>query len=236
MTNPTPQNIADMFDSIAHSYDRANRILSFGTDISWRKKLISLLPCSAGLSVLDLATGTGDLAIAMCKERRNIGHVDGLDVSEGMLEQGRAKVKSLGLEQMIRLSHGDAHVLPTASASIDAVTVAFGVRNFSDLHAGLKEMKRVLKPQGIALILEFSLPRLALLRIPYLFYFRYVLPVVGGLVSGNQDAYKYLNQSVEAFPYGEKFCSLVRDAGFSTCRAHILSGGIATIYEARVST
>lgn len=213
-----------LFDRIATTYDRVNRVLSFGVDSLWRKQVVRRLPRGA---ILDLACGTGELALAIA-EKEGV-QVTGLDLSEGMLEVARRRTDGHG----ITLIHGDAQQLPLPEASFDATTIAFGIRNVPDVPAALAEMHRVLRPGGQALILEFSLPTNRLVRALHCFYLRHILPRVGGWISGDREAYRYLNTTIESFPYGEDFLALVRGAGFSECRATPLTLGIATLYEAR---
>jgi demethylmenaquinone methyltransferase/2-methoxy-6-polyprenyl-1,4-benzoquinol methylase len=221
-----------MFNRIAKTYDSVNRLLSFGLDVGWRKKVGLLLPKKEQVALLDLATGTADQVLLLCKEHpQQISEAIGMDLSEGMLEKGREKVVQLKLQDIIRLETGDAVNIPSENSSFDAITISFGIRNVPDVPTSLREMHRVLRPEGKTLILEFSMPKNPIVRFGHLFYLRYVLPLVGGLISGDYEAYKYLNTSIEAFPYGESFCSLMREAGFSTVRQHPVTFGIATIYE-----
>ena len=220
----------EIFNRIAKSYDSVNRILSFGLDIGWRKKVNTLLPQRNGLRLLDLATGTADQVIMLCDLNQNIEDAVGMDLSDEMLDIGRKKITRF--EGRIKLENGDAVQLPIDDSEYDAVTISFGIRNVPDVPASMSEMYRVLKDDSKALILEFSLPKNPIIRFGHLFYLRWVLPIVGGLISGDYEAYKYLNTSIEAFPYGEEFCNLLRDAGFETVTAHPVTFGIATIYEA----
>lgn len=220
----------EIFNRIAKSYDSVNRILSFGLDIGWRKKVNTLLPQRNNLRLLDLATGTADQVIMLCDLNQNIEDAVGMDLSDEMLDIGREKVTRFN--GRIRLENGDATQLPIEDTQYDAVTISFGIRNVPDVPASMREMYRVLKSDSKALILEFSLPKNPIIRFGHLFYLRWVLPFVGGLISGDYEAYKYLNTSIEAFPYGEEFCSLLRDAGFEKVTAHPVTFGIATIYEA----
>ncbi len=213
-----------LFDRIATTYDTVNRVLSFGIDSLWRKKVVQRLPQGA---ILDLACGTGELALAIA-EKEGV-EVTGLDLSEGMLEVARRRTEG----HSITLIHGDAQELPLPEASFDATTIAFGIRNVPDVPAALAEMHRVLRPGGRTLILEFSLPANRLVRAFHCFYLRHILPRVGGWISGDREAYRYLNTTIESFPYGEDFLSLVREAGFSECSATPLTLGIATLYEGR---
>lgn len=215
-----------IFDGIARTYDPVNRVLSLGLDQGWRRRAARHLPPGRDLDVLDLATGTGDLALALWKTER-CRRVVGMDLSTEMLAVGRKKVAGIS---GIELCEGDATKIPAADERFDAVTIAFGIRNVPDVPRCLSEMRRVLRPGGRAIVLEFSMPANALMRLGHRFYLRHVLPLVGGLVSGNRAAYVYLNETIEAFPYGEDFLALVRLAGFSRVWSERLGSGIATIY------
>jgi demethylmenaquinone methyltransferase / 2-methoxy-6-polyprenyl-1,4-benzoquinol methylase len=221
-----------MFNRIAKTYDSVNRLLSFGLDVGWRKKVGHLLPQKNNVALLDLATGTADQILMLCKEHpQQISKAVGMDLSEGMLEKGREKIDQQQLQDVIHLQTGDAVQIPCENSSFDAVTISFGIRNVPDVPASLREMHRVLRPEGKTLVLEFSMPKNPIVRFGHLFYLRYILPLVGGFVSGDYEAYRYLNTSIEAFPYGDSFCSLMKEAGFSTVRQHPVTFGIATIYE-----
>lgn len=223
-----------MFNRIAGTYDLLNHLLSMGIDKRWRRTLASRLPAGQNLAILDLATGTGDQLISILQGNEGARFVSGvgLDPAEEMLAHGRAKLVAASLDQKARLEKGDAQALPFADASFDAVTISFGIRNVADAPLALREMYRVLKPGGRLLVLEFSLPPNFAARAFYLTYFRYVLPLIGGLISGQAAAYRYLNETVEAFPYGEAFCEWLRAAGFSKTDAKPLTLGIATLYAA----
>lgn len=220
-----------MFDRIAHRYDLLNRLLSMGTDVRWRRKLNRRVPAGDNLRVLDLATGTADVLIAMNGACPQVASGVGLDMSGGMLHYGREKLIRLGLDRKFRLVRGDATCLGLDSGQFDAVTISFGIRNVIDVPQGLREMRRILKPGGRALILEFSLPSNRLFRALYLFYFRNILPRIGALISGDSYAYRYLNETVETFPYGEDFCQLMRESGFESVTATRLTFGIASLYQ-----
>lgn len=228
---PSRMQAFKMFDRIAHRYDLLNRLLSMGTDVRWRRKMNRRIPEGAGLQVLDLATGTADVLIAMDRACPQVTSGVGLDMSGGMLKYGQEKLVRLGLDGKFQLVRGDATCLGLESASFDAVTISFGIRNVLDVSQGLAEMRRILKPGGRALILEFSLPANRLFRALYLFYFRNVLPRIGALISGDSYAYRYLNETVETFPYGEDFCQLMRAAGFEQVTATPLTFGIASLYQ-----
>ncbi len=220
-----------MFDRIAPRYDLLNRLLSFGRDVAWRKQVSRYLPQKAELAILDLATGTGDLLISLHNESGRVVSGVGMDLAEKMLELAKKKIDARNLDKALSVTIGDAKEIPFANGSFDTVTIAFGIRNVDPVEKALKEMYRILNPGGKALILEFSLPANALMRRLYLLYFRYVLPAVGAVISGDSYAYRYLNRTVETFPYGEDFCRLMRLAGFNDVEAHRLTFGVATIYE-----
>lgn len=228
-SGPRAEQVERMFDSISRHYDRLNHLLSFGTDRSWRRKAVDLIGrhCSPE-TILDVATGTGDLAIETM--RLGPGKVTGIDLSAGMLEAGQRKIERLGYGGKIELVRGDASSTGFPEAFFDAVMSAFGVRNFQDTLAGLKEMHRVLKPGGIIMVLEFSRPSVFPLKQIYGFYFRRILPMIGRKVSGDPDAYSYLPESVMSFPDNEKFLDLLSQAGFMNVSQNRLSGGIASIY------
>lgn len=220
-----------MFDRISPRYDLLNRLLSLRRDVYWRRKVVDFLDDRPNQRVLDLATGTADVLLALMRHSARVGYGLGIDMADRMLELGRQKVVAAGLDGRIELKRGDATALDLASASFDAVTIAFGIRNLSDIAKGLAEMRRVLRPGGRALILEFSLPNNRLIRIPYLVYFRHVLPRVGALLSGDQRAYRYLERTVKSFPYGDEMCALIRQAGFVKVSATPLTFGTVTIYR-----
>lgn len=220
-----------MFDRIAWRYDLLNRMLSLGSDVRWRKRMALHLPPGENLKVLDLATGTADQILMLAHTSSRVGPSQGMDLSEGMLEIGRRKVKEQGMSHLVTLSTGDATAIPAPDNTYDAVTISFGIRNVENVAKGLSEMLRVLKPGGRALILEGSLPDNAFMRKLYLVYFRHVLPRVGAWVSGDGGAYAYLNRTVETFPCGERFCDLMRAAGFREVSCDPRTFGVATIYR-----
>ena len=225
------EQVADMFNKIAPRYDFLNHFLSFGIDILWRKKAISLLKKQAPKNILDIATGTGDLAITALS--LNPDKITGVDVSEGMLAFGREKIKKQKLENTIELISGDAENLPFADNTFDAITVAFGVRNFEHLDKGLMDMYRVLKPGGTTVILEFSNPTKFPIKQLYALYSKNILPKMGKMISKDNSAYSYLPASVKAFPCGEDFLTVFRNAGFKETQAISLTLGIASIYVGR---
>lgn len=229
--SPSRTEVWKMFDRIAHRYDLLNRMLSMGQDVVWRKRVARHLPDYSNQHILDLATGTGDLIISIFEKSERVKSGIGIDMAEKMLEFGRPKLRKKNLDQAITLQKGDAMDIPFPAESFDAVTIAFGIRNVIDVPESMREMFRVLKPAGRVIILEFSLPGNRVFRSLYLFYFRKVLPVIGGLISGDSYAYRYLNETVETFPYREEFCQLLREAGFSDVKMTPLTFGIATIYQ-----
>lgn len=225
------EQVAAMFDAISPKYDALNRILSAGIDQSWRRKTLREIRGTGALTLLDVATGTADLALALAKGIPG-SSVVGVDISAGMLEVGRSKVRAKDLEGRVRLDLGDGEQLPYEESSFDAVTVAFGVRNFENLEQGLRDMRRVLQPGGSLAVLEFSQPTAWPLRGLYLFYFKNILPRIGRMVSKDASAYTYLPNSVQAFPYGEAFAAKLREAGFKSVRVRPLTFGIASLYLA----
>lgn len=230
-TIPKRENVHKMFDRIAGRYDLLNHLLSFRQDVRWRKKVAALLPKKENIAVLDLATGTGDLLLSMKKYRSDMQTGVGLDMAGEMLKFAVKKTDDKQLSESLSFVRGDAVNIPFADNSFDAVTIAFGIRNVVDVSKSLSEMYRILSDKGKALILEFSLPKNRLVKAGYLFYFRHILPKVGGFISGDSYAYSYLNRTVETFPYGEEFCQLMENSGFKNVQEHRLTFGIATIYE-----
>lgn len=225
------QQVEQMFDNIAPRYDFLNHFLSLGIDKLWRKKAVRILSRYKTDYILDVATGTGDFAVAASKLKPR--KIIGFDLSEQMIAVGREKVNRLGLTDLIEFKKGDSEDMPFSDAQFDAITVAFGVRNFENLENGLKEFFRVLKNDGVAVILEFSKPRYFPMKQLYLFYFFKILPFVGRMVSKDSSAYSYLPESVMAFPDDLKFISVLQKVGFSNCRQKRLTFGIATIYIAQ---
>lgn len=224
------EEIRTMFDRIAPRYDLLNHTLSLSIDRLWRHRVVEIVRHDDPRQILDVATGTGDLAIAMAR-RMPDAQVVGVDLSERMLAVAREKVAARALETRVSLRTGDAEHLDVADGWADAVTVAFGVRNFGDLDVGLRELHRTLKPGGKVVILEFSRPRNRLFRTLYEWYSYRVLPRIGGLVSRDKRAYEYLPVSVGEFPAPEEFLEMMRCAGFDACRARSQSFGIAQIYS-----
>ena len=223
------EKVEQMFDSIAGRYDFLNHFLSLGTDRWWRRRAINIIGKNIQPGrILDVATGTGDLAIASLS--LNPVRVTGIDISDRMLELGRKKISEMHLDDKIELLRGDSEEINFADETFDVVMAAFGVRNFEHTLAGLTEMFRVLKPRGMIMILEFSKPSLFPFKQVYNFYFTVVLPQIGKRVSGDQNAYSYLPQSVMSFPDNEAFLKLLREAGFVSEKQKKLSGGIASVY------
>ena len=221
---------AEMFDNISGNYDFLNHFLSAGIDILWRKKAIGKLKEHRPKTILDIATGTADLAIeAISLQPENI---TGIDISVKMLEIGRKKITKKELDSKIQLEVGDAENLPFEDEAFDAVMSAFGVRNFENLEKGLQSMNRVLKKGGMVVILEFSKPQTFPISSIYKLYFKRILPIIGKVVSNHNSAYTYLPNSVMEFPDGDEFLSIMNSCGFSDCKKQRLSLGIATIYTA----
>ena len=223
------EEVREMFDNIAPKYDLLNHTLSMSIDRVWRRRVVGEVRRAKPGRILDVATGTGDLAIAMARRIRDV-QVLGVDLSEQMLAVARRNIEARGLDGRIVLDRGDAERLAVADASVDVATVAFGVRNFGDLGAGLRELARTIKPGGKVVILEFSRPRNRVFRALYEFYSYKILPRIGGLVSRDKRAYEYLPASVGEFPAPEEFMAMMARAGFRNCRARSQSFGIAQIY------
>ncbi len=222
------QQVAEMFNNISHRYDFLNHFLSLGIDILWRKKAVRLIKPFRPKQILDIATGTGDFAIECLS--LNPDKIIGIDISDGMLEVGRVKLKKKAINNKIELQLGDSESINFPNDTFDAITVAFGVRNFEHLEAGLSEMCRVLKPGGVAAILEFSKPTIFPLKQFYNFYFLKVLPNLGKKISSDSSAYTYLPESVQAFPDGENMAAIIKSCGFNEVKIFTLTGGIASIY------
>jgi demethylmenaquinone methyltransferase/2-methoxy-6-polyprenyl-1,4-benzoquinol methylase len=227
---PSRHEVWRMFDRIAGRYDFLNRILSMRQDVLWRRKMARALPPGRNLRVLDLATGTGDVLLQLCQDQGKIAHGAGVDMSGNMLALGKLKIAQRKLDNILSMVRGDASMLAVQDNTVDAVTISFGIRNVIEPVAALREMRRVLRQGGRALVLEFSLPPNAVLRAGYLAYFRHVLPAIGGAISGDSHAYRYLNTTVESFPYGQAFCDLMVTAGFTNVQMLPLTFGIATLY------
>ena len=222
------EQVAKMFDNISHRYDFLNHFLSLGIDKGWRRRAVSFLVPLKPRQILDVATGTGDFALQSLS--LNPEKITGIDISEGMLDVGRRKVREKGLDNRVELRFGDSENIPFEGNTFDAVTVAFGVRNFQHLEQGLREMLRVLKPGGMAVILEFSRPRKFPFKQVYSIYFKFILPRIGRIVSNDKAAYTYLPESVEAFPDGEDFLHILQQVGFKNTQCRALTFGISSIY------
>jgi demethylmenaquinone methyltransferase / 2-methoxy-6-polyprenyl-1,4-benzoquinol methylase len=226
------EQVAEMFDNIAHKYDFLNQLFSLGIHKGWRRKAVKLLAPYKPQHILDVATGTGDFAIESYK-RLAPQQVTGVDISEGMMKIGREKLKTLGLDGKIELLPGDSENLPFPDNSFDAITVGFGVRNFENLEKGIAGMFRVLKPGGILVVLEFSRPRAFPISQVYQLYFRHIVPFVGKLFSKDNRAYAYLPESVNAFPDGNDFLAIMGKTGFCDSDWQPLTFGIASIYTGK---
>lgn len=233
-TGSKKEQVGKMFDNIAPNYDLLNRVLSLGIDIYWRKKAIGLLKAADPKVILDVATGTGDVALEITRQL-NPEKIVGVDIAREMLEIGNQKVKRKNLEKIIELKFGDSENLPFDDNTFDAVTVAFGVRNFENLERGLSEMLRVLKPKGQLVVLEFSKPTIPPFKQLYDFYFKNILPFIGKITSKDSKAYSYLYESVQAFPDGRKFEEILMKIGFSQLHSQKLTLGICSIYQAKKS-
>lgn len=224
------EQVATMFDAISKNYDGLNRVISFGIDIKWRNKVVDLVSKKKPQTILDVATGTGDLAINLTKTGAK--EIVGLDISAGMLEVGKQKVTTENLDDTIKMILGDGEKIQYPDNYFDAVTVSFGVRNFENLEKGLTEILRVLKPAGIFVVLETSVPTKFPYKQGYNFHSKVILPLVGKLFSKDKDAYSYLSESAAAFPYGKSFNNILSKVGFINCKDFPQTFGVATIYTA----
>jgi demethylmenaquinone methyltransferase / 2-methoxy-6-polyprenyl-1,4-benzoquinol methylase len=224
------EQVAQMFDNISGNYDGLNRIISFGIDVKWRKKVLKLVAAKNPENILDIATGTGDLAILMTKT--NAKKIIGLDISAGMLEVGKKKIADKKLNHIIDMVIGDSENMPFPDNHFDAITVSFGIRNFENLEKGLAEILRVLKPNGIFVILETSNPTKTPYKQGYNFYTKNILPIIGKLFSKDNVAYGYLSESAAVFPFGEALNNILRKIGFIDVEALPQTFGVATIYSA----
>ena len=222
------EQVAEMFDNISGNYDFLNHFLSLGTDIYWRKRAVAQLKTDQPKLILDVATGTADFAIQAMK--LNPDKIIGVDISEGMLEIGRKKIRKKGLEDVIELQMGDSEKLLFEDNIFDAIIVSFGVRNFENLNKGLEDMFRVLKPDGKLVVVEFSKPARFPFKQLYNFYFKFILPIIGKFVSKDNSAYSYLPESVQAFPYGDAFLEKLKNVGFKNTKCLPLTFGISSIY------
>ena len=224
------EQVTQMFDTIANEYDGLNRVISLGIDTKWRKRLVKLVKEKQPEKILDIATGTGDLAIALAETGAE--QIIGLDISKGMLEVGQKKIVAKNLDKTIQMVLGDGERLPFENNHFDAITVAFGVRNFEDLEQGLKEILRVLKPGGILAVLETSVPTKTPIKQGYFLYTRYIVPLIGRLFSRDRNAYAYLSESAAAFPHGKAFNNILGKIGFIGMENKPQSLGVASIYIA----
>lgn len=228
------QQVSNMFDRIAPYYDFLNRLLSAGIDRIWRRKAVALLKKDQPKVILDVATGTADVALEIAKQLQPT-QIIGLDISNEMLEIGRSKIKKKELSKLIHLQEGDSENLPFSDNTFDAITVAFGVRNFENLEKGLKEMRRVLKPNGKLIVLEFSRPTIFPFKQIFNLYFKYMLPLIGKWTSKDANAYRYLYESVQAFPDGTAFVNILNNTGYNSNRCIPLTLGICSIYVGQKS-
>ena len=224
------EQVAQMFDKISGNYDGLNRVISFGIDVKWRKKVLKLVAAKNPENILDIATGTGDLAILMAQTSAK--KIVGLDISPGMLDVGRKKILDSKLSDKIEMILADSENMPFEDNTFDAITVAFGVRNFEYLEKGLAEILRVLKPNGIFVILETSNPVKTPYKQGYVFYTKYILPAIGRLFSKDNAAYNYLSESASVFPFGEALNNILRKTGFIDVTSMPQTLGVATIYTA----
>ena len=222
--------VTKMFDTISKEYDGLNRVISFGIDIKWRNKVVDLVAKTNPENILDIATGTGDLAISLASTSAK--EIIGLDISDGMLEVGRQKINHKSLDKLISMVIGDSEDLPFEDNTFDAITVAFGVRNFEHLEKGLAEILRVLKPNGIFVILETSVPTNPIYKAGYKFHTKLIMPTIGKLFSKDKVAYSYLSESASVFPYGEALNNILRKIGFINVKDLPQTMGVATIYSA----
>lgn len=227
------QQVELMFDKIAFRYDLMNRLLSFGIDVTWRKKMVKALNPLQPQTILDVATGTADVALLLAELNPQL--IEGVDISEEMLDIGRKKVAGRKLERMISLTRTDSENLPFESNKFDAATVAFGVRNFENLEKGLSEIYRVLKPGGRFIVLEFSKPKSFPFKQLFHFYFTQICPLLGKWITHDVSAYDYLHRSVNAFPEGENFLNILNRTGFTQTQCKPLTFGISSLYSASKS-
>ena len=225
------EQVSKMFDTISKEYDGLNRVISFGIDVKWRKKVVKIIGDTNPDSILDIATGTGDLAINLAET--NASKIIGLDISKGMLNVGREKIEKLKLSNTIEMVYGDSEEIPFEDNTFDAITVAFGVRNFENLDKGLAEIYRVLKTGGTFAVLETSIPTKTPYKQGYKFYSKNILPLIGKLFSKDKSAYKYLSDSASAFPYGEAFNNILQKIGFIAIENKPQTLGVASIYIAK---
>lgn len=224
------EQVAQMFDNISENYDGLNRVISFGIDVRWRKKVVKIVSQNNPKVILDIATGTGDLALMMADLKPD--KIVGLDISEGMLEVGKQKVSKADLSEVIEMVVGDSENMPFEDDTFDAITISFGVRNFANLDKGLTEIKRVLKPNGRLVILETSNPTKFPYKQGYKFHTSFILPIIGKLFSKDKVAYSYLSESANSFPFGKEFDNILQKNGFINTEHTPVTFGVATIYSA----
>lgn len=223
--------VETMFDNVSGNYDNLNRVITFGLDLKWRNKVLKIIQKDNPNSILDIATGTGDMAILYTKT--NAEKIVGIDISTGMLDVAKIKVDKKNLNDTIELQVGDAENLQFDDNTFDVISVSYGIRNFEDLDKGLKEMLRVLKPNGLCIILETSVPTNPIIKLGYLFHSKVILPLVGKLFSKDKRAYTYLSESARAFPYGKEFKKRMETIGYSNVSVKPQAGGVSSIYTAR---
>ena len=224
------EQVTQMFDNISGNYDGLNRVISLGIDVKWRNKVVALVAEKKPETILDIATGTGDLVILMTKTSAK--KIIGLDISEGMLEVGKKKIEAKNLSGKIEMVLGDSENMPYPDNYFDAITVSFGIRNFETLEKGLAEIYRVLKPNGLFVILETSVPTKFPFKQGYTFYTKFILPIIGKIFSKDNNAYGYLSESAANFPFGETLNNILRKISFIECKAMPQTFGVATIYTA----
>ena len=224
------EQVTQMFDTISGNYDGLNRVISLGIDVKWRNKVVALVAEKNPETILDIATGTGDLVLLMAKT--NAKRIIGLDISAGMLEVGKQKIEKAHLKDRIEMVLGDSESMPYPDNYFDAITVSFGIRNFETLEKGLTEIYRVLKPGGIFVILETSMPTKFPFKQGYTFYTKLILPIIGRIFSKDNSAYGYLSESAANFPFGENLNNILRKISFIECKAMPQTFGVATIYTA----
>lgn len=225
------EQVTQMFDNISKNYDGLNRVISLGIDVKWRKQVVKIIGNNNPKQILDIATGTGDLALMMASLQPE--KIIGLDISAGMLEVGKQKINKAKLSDKIEMMVGDSEEMPFENNTFDAITVSFGVRNFANLDKGLREIARVLKPTGVLVILETSNPTKFPFKQGYKLYTNFFLPLVGKLFSKDKVAYSYLSESANSFPFGEVFNNILRKNGFSQVENKPVTFGVATIYTAK---
>ena len=225
------EQVATMFNNISKNYDGLNRVISLGIDVKWRKKVVEIVGKNNPKQILDIATGTGDLALMMADLQPD--KIIGLDISEGMLEVGKQKIAKVNLSDKIEMIVGDSEDMPFDDNTFDAITVSFGVRNFANLNKGITEIARVLKPTGVLVILETSNPTKFPFKQGYKFYTNFILPIIGKIFSKDKVAYSYLSESANSFPFGEAFNNILQKNGFKHTEHKPVTFGVATIYIAK---